>query len=88
MRSQREDRGRQGFSLGKVDGTKSGIEIEIKGSGGAGLAILKSGELFGVAEEELNGLITNDKFCLTRCSNLTLKWWRRPLRLRQPKGSG
>jgi hypothetical protein len=32
---------------------------------------------------ELNGIITNDKFCCTRWSQLQLSWWRRPLRLRQ-----
>src|SRR6266581_8291156 len=30
-----------------------------------------------------NGMITNDKFCCTRWSQLQLSWWRRPLRLRQ-----
>ena len=29
-----------------------------------------------------NGLITNDKFCLTRYGELQLSWWRRSLRLR------
>jgi hypothetical protein len=28
-------------------------------------------------------MITNDKFCCTRWSQLQLSWWRRPLRLRQ-----
>ena len=32
--------------------------------------------------DQLNGLITNDKFCLIRRGRLTLSWWRRPLRLR------
>jgi hypothetical protein len=31
---------------------------------------------------EVNGIITNDKFCLTRWGKLQLSWWRRPLRLR------
>lgn len=31
----------------------------------------------------LNGLITNDKFCLSRQGELQLTWWRRPLRLRE-----
>ena len=31
---------------------------------------------------EFNGMITNDKFCCTRWSQLQLSWWRRPLRLR------
>jgi hypothetical protein len=31
-----------------------------------------------------NGLITNDKFCLSRTGHLTLTWSRRPVRLREP----
>ena len=38
---------------------------------------------FLVGEERFNGLITNDKFCLTRRGELELTWWRRPLRLRK-----
>jgi len=34
------------------------------------------------AEEEFNGMITNDKFCCTRWDVLPLSWWRRPKRLR------
>lgn len=37
---------------------------------------------FLVGEEGFNGMITNDKFCLTRWGALELSWWRRPLRLR------
>jgi hypothetical protein len=37
---------------------------------------------FQVRKQRLNGLITNDKFCLTRRGRLALSWWRRPLRLR------
>jgi hypothetical protein len=32
--------------------------------------------------EFLNGMITKDKFCCTRWSQLQQSWWRRPLRLR------
>jgi hypothetical protein len=35
-----------------------------------------------VTEGGLNGIITNDKFCLSRRGQLKLNWWRRPLRLR------
>ncbi len=37
---------------------------------------------FLVGEEGFNGMITNDKFCCTRWTDLQLSWWRRPLRLR------
>jgi hypothetical protein len=50
-----------------------------------GVGRLKAGQqqpLFAKAEEVLNGMITNDKFCLTRWGALELSWWRRPLRLR------
>jgi hypothetical protein len=37
---------------------------------------------FEIAEHFFNGLITNDKFCMTRTGQLRLNHWRRPLRLR------
>lgn len=36
----------------------------------------------GQLEPALNGLITNDKFCVSRFGQLRLDWWRRPLRQR------
>jgi hypothetical protein len=50
---------------------------------------LKGGEqqfLFAKTEEVLNGLITNDKFCMIRWGSVELSWWRRPLRLRAGSG--
>jgi hypothetical protein len=41
---------------------------------------------FVVGEEGFDGMITNDKFCLTRNGELELSWWRRPLRLRESNG--
>src|SRR2546425_954538 len=41
-----------------------------------------------VLNKNLNGMITNDKFCCTRWSQLQLSWWRRPLRLRQESDPG
>ena len=38
---------------------------------------------FLIREEGLNGMVTNDKFCLTRWGTLQLSWWRRPLRMRE-----
>jgi hypothetical protein len=39
-------------------------------------------------EAPFNGLITNDKFCLSRTGHLGLTWSRRPLRLRDQAPSG
>ena len=36
-----------------------------------------------VADDGLDGLITNGKFCCVRRVRLSLAWWRRPLRLRR-----
>ncbi len=65
-----------------VDRRDRGVEVEMQCLFVTRLAIRKAGELFGVAEDKLNGLITNDKFCLSRWVALKLSWWRRPLRLR------
>jgi hypothetical protein len=40
--------------------------------------------LFQQAIATLNGLITNDKFCMIRSARLHLTWSRRPLRLQPP----
>jgi hypothetical protein len=39
-------------------------------------------DLLEEPEGVLDGLITNDKFCCVRRLQLSLTWWRRPLRLR------
>jgi hypothetical protein len=39
---------------------------------------------FQITKHLFNGLITNDKFCMTRTGQLQLNHWRRPLRLRTP----
>ena len=49
---------------------------------------IKGRELFDMADDGLNGLITNDKFCLSRPGRLSLSWWRYPLRLRDPAPKG
>jgi hypothetical protein len=36
----------------------------------------------------LNGLITNDKFCLSRRARLQLSWWRLPRSARHTSGEG
>jgi hypothetical protein len=37
---------------------------------------------FALLDARFNGLVTKDKFCLTRTITYPLSWWRRPLRLR------
>jgi hypothetical protein len=49
-----------------------------------GLETSQQQTLFSETEEMFNGLITNDKFCMTRTGRLRLSHWRRPLRLRTP----
>jgi hypothetical protein len=39
--------------------------------------------LLGLLKDDFNGIITNDKFCLSRQGELQLTWWRRPLGLRE-----
>jgi hypothetical protein len=36
-------------------------------------------DTFDPTEKQLNGMITNDKFCCTRWGQLQLSWWRRLL---------
>src|SRR5260221_12677330 len=36
----------------------------------------------------LNGLITNDKFCMSRTARLQLSWWRLPRSARQTSSEG
>ena len=45
---------------------------------------LVDGSTFSMYDTPQNrdGIITNDKFCMTRYGKLQLSWWRRPLRLR------
>lgn len=50
------------------------------------LVLVTAEQVLCVCEEGLNGLITNDKFCLSRQGELQLTWWRRPLRLREKQG--
>ena len=46
------------------------------------LVLAQAQARFQLPVQELNGMITNDKFCCTRWGRLQLSWWRRPLRLR------
>ena len=72
-----------GLQFGQAHGAETRIEMKPQLGCRARLAITQAGELLGVAEQKLNGMITNDKFCCTRWTQLPLSWWRRPLRLRR-----
>src|SRR5260370_714980 len=43
---------------------------------------------FPEPKEQFNGLITNDKFCLSRRARLQLSWWRLPRNARQTISAG
>jgi hypothetical protein len=53
---------------GVLRGAQEGLDLQI---------------LFNRFEEQLDGMISNDKFCCTRWGALQLSWWRRPRRLRR-----
>lgn len=44
--------------------------------------------VFQKPESQLNGLITNDKFCMSRTARLQLSWWRLPRSVRQANSEG
>jgi hypothetical protein len=50
--------------------------------------IVISTQILGILELLLNGLITNDKFCMSRTARLHLSWWRLPRSARQTSGEG
>jgi len=64
--------GEQGERDGPLDGAANP---------GAGFAGARG--VAGAGEGLLDGLITNGKFCCVRRVQLSLTWWRRPLRLRR-----
>jgi hypothetical protein len=70
------------LKLGETDSAQTYIKMKAQLAGRAGLTVAQARELCRVAEKKFNGMITNDKFCCTRWSQLQLSWWRRPLRLR------
>ena len=45
-------------------------------------------QIFGCFKIFLNGLITNDKFCMSRTARLQLSWWRLPRSARQAISDG
>ena len=75
---------------GKALQHKHGESQEVQAGQGLWQAFVITGqpsEAGGPGEAPLNGLITNDKFCLSRTGRLTLTWSRRLPHLRdQPTG--
>jgi hypothetical protein len=49
----------------------------------AHLVVVQPDLTLGFQDACLNGMITNDKFCMTRACVLPLSWWRCPKSLRQ-----
>ena len=52
------------------------------------LVLIQARLSFGGLELRLNGMIANDKCCVTRWGALALSWWRRPKSLRPRQRSG
>jgi hypothetical protein len=50
--------------------------------------IITQTHLFGCFKILFNGLITNDKFCLSRTARLQLSYWRLPRSARQTSNQG
>src|SRR5437879_13014695 len=50
-------------------------EVRQNRLGHAGLTSSQAQDLFAISEETFDGLITNDKFCMSRTGRLMLRWW-------------
>jgi hypothetical protein len=55
---------------------------------GSDLIVIESDLPLAQFKALLNGLITNDKFCMSRTARLQLSWWRLPRSARQTSGEG
>ena len=75
-------RSQQSWQLGEVAGRHGEGEPGADAFNAALDGLDHAAHGLGPAEGFLDGLITNDKFCLTRRGRLVLTWWRRALRLR------
>lgn len=54
----------------------------------AAYLVLIQSQVFPVGEILFNGLITNDKFCMSRTARLQLSYWRMPRSARHTSGEG
>jgi len=73
---------RVGQHGGQILGKDFGVKILIDSQGGLTGPIFDFQARLHDLVVFFNGIITNDKFCLSRMAELQLNWWRRPLRLR------
>ena len=76
--------------IGDLEPIHQGEDPSIEGSqcfrstGNPYLArIFPEGDIAPIMQPIFNGLITNDKFCLSRTARLHLSWWRLPRSARQ-----
>jgi hypothetical protein len=82
----------QGDSLG-TDPGQEGMrqphqgDMAIPADEAAHLVVVQA-QIFARFKVFLNGLITNDKFCLSRTARLQLSWWRLPRNARQTISAG
>ena len=65
-----------------VEGQHDHSEPFLSGFKGLQTEIAQSQGIFQVSVIDLNGLITNDKFCMVRTGKLKLNHWRLPLKRR------
>jgi hypothetical protein len=62
-------------------------DVPVPGRPVANLILVQT-HVFGVFKILFNGLITNDKFCMSRTARLQLSHWRLPRSARQANGEG
>src|SRR5262249_47985053 len=67
---------------GQVTGEQAGADGDLIGVQAIADQVIEVMTVLELVEDLLNGVITNDKFCLTRQGHLQLTWWRFPLRRR------
>ena len=62
-------------------------DMAIPSNEAADLVVVQA-QIFGRFKDLLNGLITNDKFCMSRTARLQLSHWRLPRSARQTSRAG
>ena len=72
-----------GSEAHEVGRKASEMLLEQESLGRADLEMMHLEDVLAFLDTGFNGLITNDKFCMSRRGELQLSWWRRPLKLRE-----